>query len=419
MRDDRQPNEQPRFLLGALIRGDHRASAVPESLPPHRLVRLERALGDGPGRGRRVAAALAVVLPVLGAATAAAVLVPRLKLGDHEQPPYRASAHLTVETTDGARTFAARGREGELQFQDGSEVRLSTGARVRLVASEPARALVTVLKGQARFRVRHQARTDWRVEAGPFRVQVTGTAFTVDWAADAARFQVAVTEGSVRVEGAGAGMGLPLLAGQSLTADATTGDIRVWRNDDLPGDGQPPPTPAPRRPVAPEPVPEPAPSLASRSSAWAALLGNGDYQRIVAEAEAMGIERCLRVCSDEARMALADAARYQGKWSLARQVLATLTDGSPLGTEPARAQYLLGQIAEGEGDRLAAARAYERCEQLDGRGGYAALALGRLISVSVALGDHAVARQAAGRYLDRYPRGPHADEARRLVTGGP
>jgi hypothetical protein len=144
----------------------------------------------------------------------------------------------------------------------------------------------------------------------------------------------------------------------------------------------------------------------------------GEYERIVAEAQAMGVDRCLSSCSDEAKMALADAARYQGNRGLALRVLATLTDGSPLGKEVARAHYLLGQIADRDGDRAAAALAYERCEHLDARGGYAALALGRLMAIRAASGDHQGARQAAERYLARHPDGPHADEARTLVSGG-
>jgi hypothetical protein len=420
MRDDRQPHEQERFQLGALIASEQRPGATPEALAPHRLARLERALGAGPGRGVRVFAVLALV----GTAAAAAVLVPRLRPASHEQPLYRASPELAIETAAGVPTFAAPGREGALQFQDGSEVRLAIGARVRLVAREPARAQVTVLQGQARFRVRHQDRTDWRVEAGPFRVLVTGTAFAVDWAADAARFQVAVTEGSVRVEGGGTGMGLPLLAGQSLTADATTGDMRVWRGGGASGGVQTSPSaqsaaaplPPPTTPSAP--AGHPPPTVPDRSFRWAALVDAGEYQRIVAEAQAMGIDRCLRSCSDEAKMALADAARYQGNRALALRVLATLTEGSPLGKEVARAHYLRGQIAEREGDRAAAALAYERCEHLDARGGYAALALGRLMAIRAASGDDQGARQVAERYLARHPDGPHADEARTLVSGG-
>jgi hypothetical protein len=50
-------------------------------------------------------------------------------------------------------------------------------------------------------------------------------------------------------------------------------------------------------------------------------------------------------------------------------------------------------------------------------GALAREASGRLLEACIAAGDGAGARDAATRYLARYPSGPHAALARRVLSG--
>jgi hypothetical protein len=416
-------DESERFELGALLGPP---PAARSTLTAQRLRALERALG-GAGRPRwRLLAALA-----LGAGAIGAVWLARAR---ESEPPYHASASLRVEEPERGRAFSAGPQdEGTLRFTDGSSVTLLPGARAMVLARDAERAKVAVTDGRVRFDVRQGSGTEWHVSAGPFRVSVAGSLCTVTWWAQRGVLELAVARGSARVEGAGAGAGLPVAAGQILTADVSTGEIHVARVQPavaadahaapplvVPPLVTPPPAvtpPAVTPPTASAPAPEPTePDPASR---WTALVNEGAYPEVLRAAEAMGIERCLARCSPAAKMSLADAARYRGQIDLARRALLALVDGDPQAGEVARSHYLLGQMAEREGAGAAALAEYRRCESADGRGTYASLALGRSIALLADLGDDGAARAAAQRYLERFPAGPHAERARAVVGRAP
>lgn len=120
-----------------------------------------------------------------------AVLLMALGLGWHEwmQPVY--SAHYVVE----------RGQRQSLQLPDGSTVELDadTDAQVRLYRH---RREVQLAHGQAMFSVAPDASKPFEVQAGPARVTVVGTRFSVRYrqnGIDAGQVRVEVQEGRVRV----------------------------------------------------------------------------------------------------------------------------------------------------------------------------------------------------------------------------
>lgn len=65
--------------------------------------------------------------------------------------------------------------ETELVFSDGTRVRLAPGTRMSVGAPGPRGAHLRVEDGQAHLEVTHLPNADWSVEAGPYRVLVTGT----------------------------------------------------------------------------------------------------------------------------------------------------------------------------------------------------------------------------------------------------
>ena len=78
-------------------------------------------------------------------------------------------------------------------------------------------------RGALQAHVIHAATTSWILHAGPYRVRVTGTRFGLSWRAGAAG--LSLYEGSVVVDGAALGSGVPVRAGQRLTV--ASGVVRI------------------------------------------------------------------------------------------------------------------------------------------------------------------------------------------------
>ena len=114
------------------------------------------------------------------------------------------------------RTLVADARSDlPLRFSDGSQVTFQAGAVGRVERLTEAGAEVVLDRGTLEAEVVHTRTTRWIVHAGPYRVRVTGTRFSVTWSPT--RLGLSLFEGSVTVEGALLGTGLALRAGQRLT----------------------------------------------------------------------------------------------------------------------------------------------------------------------------------------------------------
>lgn len=131
------------------------------------------------------------LVPLAAAACTAFILVGGWLGWDHwqRQPTY-------------SKTFAtARGQQLDVQLPDGSRLRLDTATRAEVTLYRQRRE-VRLPAGQAMFTVRHDAGKPFDVLAGPVRVTVVGTRFSVrntgtGLGADGVR--VTVEEGRVRV----------------------------------------------------------------------------------------------------------------------------------------------------------------------------------------------------------------------------
>ena len=89
----------------------------------------------------------------------------------------------------------------QVRFSDGTHVDLAQGARVSVLSRGPRGARLRVEEGEARFDVVHLPRAAWSVEAGPYVVYVTGTAFDVSWSGASEVIEVRMRSGSVQVGG--------------------------------------------------------------------------------------------------------------------------------------------------------------------------------------------------------------------------
>ncbi len=105
--------------------------------------------------------------------------------------------HLGPDTYE-----TAVGEQHLVRLEDGSSILLNTNSRVTVDYQDEAR-LIDLEQGEAFFRVAHNPRRPFIVNAQDSQVQAIGTAFNVDLSTD--NIHVAVTEGVVKVSTRGKG----------------------------------------------------------------------------------------------------------------------------------------------------------------------------------------------------------------------
>src|SRR6185312_13950442 len=127
---------------------------------------------------------------------------------------------------------------------------------------------------------------------------------------------------------------------------------------------------------ADQPVPAPAPAAWAPRD-WTTRVASGDAGAIVAEAEAHGIDAVLEEANAPALVALADAARYDGRRDLAVRVMLAERRRFPGTPAAANAAFFLGRLADDQGKPTDALDWYRRYLSEQSRGAYASEALGR------------------------------------------
>lgn len=131
----------------------------------------------------------------------------------------------------------------------------------------------------------------------------------------------------------------------------------------------------------------------------------------------MGFSSECGAASAEDLVALGDAARYVGRLDRATEAYETARRRFPGHERSAVAAFALGRIAFDQRANYSDAARWFRTYLLEQPGGRLARdALGRLMESLHRMGDPPAARREAGRYLEEYPTGPHADFARRLTN---
>ncbi|HEX3597281.1 MAG TPA: FecR domain-containing protein, partial [Polyangiaceae bacterium] len=165
--------------------------------------------------GRWAAVALAALVAV------AAVIVDRRL----PQP----LAYAVEGTTSGASGYLQGSTRAPAvaHFSDGTEVRVSSAARARVVDVDSRGARIALEQGRAHLRVVHRPEARWSVEAGPFSIAVTGTEFDVDWSAVDGVLVVEMRSGSVIVRGPLAGDGIGVHGGQRLVASVPESRLHI------------------------------------------------------------------------------------------------------------------------------------------------------------------------------------------------
>lgn len=270
-------------------------------------------------------------------------------------------------------------------LSDGSTLRVEKGAVLAPLDVSERSVVLHLLRGRSSFEVKPGGPRRWVVEAGVASVEVVGTRFSVE--RDARGVVVQVAEGKVLVRGSTLADGIARLsAGESL---------RVLSKKDAPADSGPGMEPAASEAEPPPPPDVSAPSKASKPAAGAPRVLDAD---------------ALFSKADDARI----ARDYRGAIEALELVIAE-HGGDP---RAQLAAFTIGRIRDEHLHELVgAAAAYERALLLGLSGSLAEDCYARLMRVL----DLQVARDglprtrlevAARRYLQRYPKGKYAAQAR-------
>ncbi len=328
------------------------------------------------------------------------------------------SDHITFQVAgDGLAKNGAviGGADTRIRFSDGSVAHLSRGSEAAVENLTEHGADVVLKRGTMRVQITKKPQAAWKVAAGPYSVQVTGTAFDVSWSTQEQAFDLRMSSGSVIVTGPLAVTGIPLKAGQHMFGGVAEGRLTVEGGEPIAAVApatEPAPEPAPAAFVPPTVPSAPAPQGTPGAHPWARQVAQGHFAAVIAEAEQRGLARTLSSGSLEELAALADAARYSGRAQIAKRVLLAERQRFPGSSAARDAAFFLGRIAEDSGG--GAIEWYERYVSESPRGSYASQAFGRKMMLVYKQRGASAAKPVAADYLSRYPNGPYAAAARKI-----
>jgi ferric-dicitrate binding protein FerR (iron transport regulator) len=402
-----RPDPEALAELGRIVRINQDSALYEDSAVERASEELfdGRAPRPGDGRGRAWRARLTVLVPV---AVAAAVIALWFAL----------SRPAALTATDGEGLAVAQGEwlnakpaeDRALRFSDGSTVLLRGPSRARVESLSQRGADVTVERGSVAVSVVHREATAFSFHAGPYRVLVTGTRFDLSWEPVTERFAIEMHDGSVRLDGPGLEGGRSVVAGQRVVVvpDAEQPVAALSSAAALTA-----PLSGPSGASLPEPL---AASSATAGPSpgeprWRALARDGRYGEAFRDARP-GFEAALSSLGAQDLLLLADTAVYAGEPGHGRVAYERIRARFGRSPQAAIAAFQLGRI-ESPG---AATRWFRTYLAEAPSGPLAREALGRVLEAEARAGDRAAARRTAASYLDRFPRGPHADLARRVVA---
>lgn len=343
---------------------------------------------------------------------------------------------------------APPGESLPIRFSDGTRIVLAPEARARVVAVGRAGAELVLESGRARLDVvparRWPGERPWRIDGGPFSVEVKGTRFEVSWDPRADQFSLDLFEGTVSVEGCGRDTAVQVVAGQGVRASCAEKRWSVAPLSELgaapvatPPVATPPVAPPrvtePEPPVSPPAVMEPASPAPSalrprRSPAsrpqeralpgWSELARGGRYAEAYVSAQRVGFETECESAGAEDVLLLGDVARLAGEPAGAARAYEAVRRRFSGSSSAARAAFALGRLRV-EADRAGAERWFETYVREEPRGPLVQAAHDWLFELAVSSGQSQRQQARARSYLELYPTGAHAEDARRLLADSP
>jgi hypothetical protein len=322
----------------------------------------------------------------------------------------------------GAWLATEQSREMPIAFSENTKIVLNRDSRGRVERVGQKGAHFLIERGGVHAEVVHREGNDWRFLAGPFEVRVTGTVLNVSWDPTHEQFSVRVENGSVVVNGPYLGGAQVVRTGELCTVDVPSksmhlvsdvqSDARDVHSVDAVASADPvdnTPARAPSLPASADP---------SRHTAgiagWSELEGRGDYDGAYAAAQRVGIASLVRGASADSLLELAKVGQFSSHQDLQQEALLAARHRFPGTRQAALAAYELGR----EAPPAEAALWFDAYLSEQPSGPLAREAAGRLLEAESLSKNEPAVRDAARRYLAKYPDGPHAALARRALVAG-
>jgi TolA-binding protein len=333
------------------------------------------------------------------------------------RPPAPAALSYRVDNQappTGGYILVSQTTDALLAFSDGSKVRMAARTRGRVVEVSDRGAKFALDEGKASVDIVQRPRAQWIFEAGPFRVNVHGTSFTVAWNPVEAVFELRLATGAVSVTSPVGGPEIRMRAGQTLRVSLRdqSSAMGTMSSRDVPSA---PETSEASSSLEGARTAPPGPARWSHQG-WMAALSENKATDVVADAERRGLTAVLERADSDDLWALANAARYASRYPLARQALGAHRRRFPSSDRSREAAFLLGRLHEGDPhDRGDALDWYDRYLAEARGGARVSDALGRRMTLLERGNRRTEALVVARDYLRRFPRGTYANAARALL----
>jgi hypothetical protein len=243
--------------------------------------------------------------------------------------------------------------ESVVAFSDGSKVRLAAQTRGRVLELNDRGATFAIEDGRVLVDIVPRPRAQWIFNAGPFRVNVHGTSFAVTWNPRDELFEVSLTKGSISVVSPIGGPEIRVHEGQSLRVSLKdrTSTLEPTSRGGVAAIVE---APVPAAAASSEPVQAALPRSAEPSGwshrGWPVALSSNKAADVIADAERSGLTTVLQQADGDDLWALANAARYAGRYSLASQALLAQRKRFPASERAREAALLLGRLHDGDPD---------------------------------------------------------------------
>lgn len=309
-----------------------------------------------------------------------------------------------------------------LKFSEGSVVELEPGARARVARTTVHGATVLLETGAAKVDVVHRPATDWTILAGPYTVHVTGTAFQLDYESASQRFELSMRSGVVNIEGPGLAHPVQVKAderfvhyvGEPKFEHANTASVTPKVDESPAATGASAGESPSDFEVANRRHFGGARPGATIRGGWATEVARGEYASVFHQANEKGWSQVLAQASESDLMAVANAARFLGRGAASREALEAVRRRFKGSYSAHSAAYLMGRLAEPSSPKEAISW-YMQYEREAPNGSLLAEAAGRRMLLVQSAGDRAAAERLAREYVSRFPDGPYAGVARKIV----
>lgn len=343
---------------------------------------------------------------------------------------------------------APANKELSIDFPKGDRIVFSPGSEGRIASSSDEGAIVVLERGLATVSVVPRKNNEWRINAGPYEIQVVGTKFDVAWHPDTTSLEITMLKGEILVSGPFIPEGQRVRAEQVFTASVVNGNMTLSSTKESSdnnvlvehqtmarglgsrGEANRPGIELERTDVPQDGNTEnfaydkhqnvqdvKKSGRRGNNSAWLSKASAGNYSEAISIVVDRGLAKTLAQSNAKELLLLGDAARLTKNIEIAQKAYLEMRKrykGSGLSSNAA---LMMGRMAfDQRRDYRDAIRWLEIYLSEQPNSSLRREALGRILEAKNRSGKKQSARQTARDYLESYPNGPHAATAKDILN---